>query len=96
MDLQMKPVLELQAALWSGKMTSRELTEQALARINDPDGEGSRAFLQVHDEVLVEVPEDECDAVGPLVIELMRGAASLDVPLEVNVAWGDTWAAAKS
>ena len=48
------------------------------------------------DEVLVEVPEDECDAVGPLVIELMRGAASLDVPLEVNVAWGDTWAAAKS
>jgi len=30
------------------------------------------------------------------VIELMRGAADLDVPLEVNVAWGDTWAAAKS
>ena len=50
MDLQMKPVLELQAALWSGKTTSRELTEQALARINDPDGEGSRAFLQVHDD----------------------------------------------
>jgi len=25
----------------------------------------------------------------------MRGAAELDVPLEVNVAWGDTWAAAK-
>ena len=50
MDLQMKPVLELQAALWSGKTTSRELTEQALARINDPDGEGSRTFLQVHAE----------------------------------------------
>jgi len=50
----------------------------------------------VHDEVLVEVPVDECDAVGPLVIALMRGAASLDVPLEVNVTWGDTWAAAKS
>ena len=27
---------------------------------------------------------------------LMRGAAELDVPLEVNVAWGDTWASAKS
>ncbi|PPR09847.1 MAG: Glutamyl-tRNA(Gln) amidotransferase subunit A [Alphaproteobacteria bacterium MarineAlpha11_Bin1] len=50
MDLKMKPVLELQAALWSGKTTSRELTEQALGRIKDPDGEGFRTFLQVHDE----------------------------------------------
>ena len=50
MDLTMKPVLELQASLWSGKSTSRELTEQALARIKDPDGEGSRAFLTVHEE----------------------------------------------
>ena len=49
MDPQMKPVLELQAALWSGKTSSRELTEQVLARINDPDGEGSRTFLEVHD-----------------------------------------------
>jgi DNA polymerase I len=55
----------------------------------------SRLTLQVHDEVLVEVPHDEVEQVGPLVIEIMRGAAQLDVPLEVNVAWGDTWAAAK-
>ena len=48
--------------------------------------------LQVHDEVLVEVPEHEREVVGPLVIDLMRGAAALDVPLEVNVAWGATWA----
>lgn len=46
----MTPVLELQAALWSGKATSRELTERALARIDDPDGEGARAFLAVHRE----------------------------------------------
>lgn len=50
MDLTMKPVLELQAALWSGKTTSRELTEQALARIKDPDGEGGRTFLAVHED----------------------------------------------
>lgn len=55
----------------------------------------SRLVLQVHDEVLVEVPEAERDEVGPMVIELMRGAAALDVPLEVNVAWGATWADAK-
>jgi DNA polymerase-1 len=55
----------------------------------------SRLVLQVHDEVIVEVPDREHDAVGALVVDLMRGAADLDVPLEVNVSWGDTWASAK-
>jgi len=55
----------------------------------------SRVVLQVHDEVIVEVPDDEHDAVGDLVVGLMHDAAELDVPLEVNVSWGDTWAAAK-
>ena len=55
----------------------------------------SAIVLQVHDEIIVDVPEDEREVVGPLVIDLMRSAVELDVPLEVNVAWGDTWAAAK-
>jgi DNA polymerase-1 len=55
----------------------------------------SRVVLQVHDEVIVEVPDVEHGAVGELVVTLMRGAADLDVPLEVNVSWGDTWASAK-
>ena len=55
----------------------------------------SRLILQVHDEVLVEVPPSERAEIGDLVIEIMRGAAELDVPLEVDVSWGDTWAAAK-
>ncbi len=57
---------------------------------------GSRLVLQVHDEVLVEVPDGEHEEVGPLVVDLMRHAVELDVPLEVNVAWGATWADAKS
>jgi len=65
--------------------------DQALAEA----GVASRLVLQVHDEVLVEAPAAEVEKVGPLVIDLMRNAAELDVPLEVNVAWGDTWAAAK-
>ena len=56
----------------------------------------SRLVLQVHDEVIVEVPESEREVVGPLVVDLMRHAAELDVPLEVNVAWGTTWADTKS
>jgi DNA polymerase-1 len=58
-------------------------------------GTGARLVLQVHDEVLLEVPEAERDHIGALVVELMRGAAALDVPLEVNVCWGRTWADAK-
>ena len=55
----------------------------------------SRIVLQVHDEIIVEVPESEHDEVGDVVIGLMRSAVELDVPLEVNVAWGSTWADAK-
>ena len=58
-------------------------------------GVASRLILKVHDEVLVEVAETERDTVGPVVLDLMRHAAALDVPLEVNVAWGRTWADAK-
>ncbi len=58
-------------------------------------GYASRLVLQVHDEVLVEVPDSEREVVGPLVLDAMRDAASLRVPLEVNAAWGRTWADAK-
>ena len=75
-----------------------DIFKVAIVRIDqalDAAGVKSRLVLQVHDEVLVEAPEDEVDHVGPLVIDLMRHAAELDVPLEVNVAWGATWADAK-
>ena len=55
----------------------------------------ARIVLQVHDEVIVEVPHAERAAVGPLVLDVMHGAANLRVPLEVNAAWGESWAAAK-
>jgi DNA polymerase-1 len=64
------------------------------AALSEADVE-SRLILQVHDEVLVEVPESERDLIGPVVIDIMRHAAELDVPLEVNVAWGQSWADAK-
>ena len=76
-----------------------DIFKVALVRIDDAlvnGGLRGRLVLQVHDEVLVEVPEAERETVGPLVIDLMRNAAQLDVPLEVNVAWGKTWADAKS
>jgi DNA polymerase-1 len=58
----------------------------------------SRVVLQVHDEVLVEVPAGEAEAVGDLVPGVMSGvadAADFAVPLEVSASWGDSWADAK-
>lgn len=58
-------------------------------------GFSSRIVLQVHDEVILEVPEAEKSVVGPLALEAMQGAARLDVPLVVNASWGRSWAGAK-
>ena len=55
----------------------------------------ARIVLQVHDEVVLEVPDNEHEAVEQLVLDVMHNAADLDVPLEVNLAWGATWADAK-
>jgi DNA polymerase-1 len=59
------------------------------------EGLTSRLVLQVHDEVIVEVPPDEASAAEKAVINAMTGAVELRVPLTVNVSWGDTWASAK-
>ena len=58
-------------------------------------GLASRLVLQVHDEVILEVPPAEEEAAAAVTLEAMRGAAELSVPLEVNLAWGDSWATAK-
>ncbi|QYG93329.1 DNA polymerase I [Iamia sp. SCSIO 61187] len=65
--------------------------DQALA----DQGAASRVILQVHDEVILDVEPKEHDAIAALTLEVMRGAADLRVPLEVNLAFGATWADAK-
>ncbi|MGH9115752.1 MAG: DNA polymerase, partial [Acidimicrobiales bacterium] len=56
---------------------------------------GSRLILQVHDEVLLEVPPGEAEEAAAAVKEVMEGAAELRVPLRVKLAWGATWEDAK-
>jgi DNA polymerase-1 len=48
-------------------------------------------MLQVHDELVLEVPEEEIDAVRPLVRETMSNAFKLDVPLKVEASTGKNW-----
>ncbi|MGH9193774.1 MAG: DNA polymerase I, partial [Acidimicrobiales bacterium] len=55
----------------------------------------SQLILQVHDEVLLDVPPAEHDRAAAVVVETMTGAVDLSVPLEVNLAFGPSWADAK-
>ncbi len=55
----------------------------------------SRMILQVHDELVLEVPEAEVEVVVPLVKEVMEGAYRLDAPLQVEVHTGPNWGALK-
>ncbi len=56
----------------------------------------ARLVLQVHDEVILEVPPAEEADAEAAVRAAMEGAADLRVPLVVNLTWGETWADAKS
>jgi DNA polymerase-1 len=55
----------------------------------------ARLILQVHDEVLVEAPPQEKERVQAVMLDALTNAASLSVPLEVTLHWGENWAAAK-
>ncbi len=54
----------------------------------------AKMLLQVHDELLFEVPEKELDKTKDVTRKIMEGAASLTVPLVVEAGVGDNWAAA--
>jgi DNA polymerase I len=51
----------------------------------------ARLVLQVHDELLLEVPNGEIDRLVPILVDTMEGALALDVPLTVEVKSGSRW-----
>jgi len=67
-----------------------------IARRLRDEGRAARLVLQVHDELLLEVPDVELSSVRELVREEMCGAYPLDPPLAVDIGVGDDWAEAKS
>ena len=54
-------------------------------------GYKARMVLQVHDELVLEVPEEEVKAVRQLVVDTMSSAYELDVPLKVDANVGTNW-----
>ncbi len=55
---------------------------------------GARMLLQVHDELIFEVPDGEMDETVAVAKQVMEGAAHLSVPLVVDAGIGDSWAEA--
>ena len=75
-----------------------DIFKVALVRLDralEETGSASRLILQVHDEVILEVPPTELEATTALVLDAMSGAFALRVPLAVNLTVGDSWADAK-
>jgi DNA polymerase-1 len=74
--------------------SAADLIKIAMIRIHHAMRDGgmeSRMLLQVHDELVFEVPPAELSALSALVKREMEGAASLSVPLVVDVGVGDNW-----
>lgn len=63
---------------------SKELKERNLK---------SRLILQVHDEIILEVPNDEVEIIKELVRRNMEGVSALSVPLRVGIETGESWGA---
>jgi DNA polymerase I len=79
--------------------TAADIIKAAMVSIHRrlrEEGRAARLVLQVHDELLLEVPEVETSAVRDLVREEMCGAYPLDPALAVDIGVGDDWNEAKS
>ena len=75
-----------------------DIFKSALVRLDRQlraEGLRARLILQVHDEVVVEAPHEEKVRVEAVILDALTNAASLTVPLEVTLHWGENWAAAK-
>lgn len=76
--------------------TAADIIKVAMVRIHermrrDSHLSRSRMLLQVHDELIFEVPPDEIEAMQSMVLELMPSAMKLEVPLKVEMKLGPTW-----
>jgi DNA polymerase-1 len=79
--------------------SNADIIKVAMIRIHDrlrDEGRAARLVLQVHDELLLEVPDNEVKAIRDLVRDEMCNAYDLDPPLAVDVGVGENWAEAKS
>ena len=78
--------------------SAADLIKIAMIRVNEAMKKAnvkSKMLLQIHDELIFEVPEEELDQMKALVKEAMENAMELRVPLKASIQSGKTWYEAK-
>jgi len=78
--------------------TAADIIKLAMVRVDErlkKEGLRGRLILQVHDELIVECPEEEAARAAALLTEEMERAAALSVPLTAEAHWGKNWLEAK-
>ena len=78
--------------------TAADIIKLAMVQMDEAlreRGLKSRMLLQVHDELVFEVPKDEMEIMKKLLPEVMSSALALDVPLKADVSFGENWYEAK-
>jgi DNA polymerase I len=88
---QMAERMALNAPIQGTAADVIKLAMIALARALSTSGLRAQQLLQVHDEVVLEVRDDERDATERLVRDTLASVVKLAVPLEVDTAFGTTW-----
>ena len=96
-NVQMRMAAEREAVNMPIQGTAADIMKRAMIDVHaalarTPD---ARMILTVHDELLFEVPEAKAEEVAALVQDTMQSAASLAVPLTVDVGIGENWKDAK-
>ncbi|KPL23671.1 MAG: hypothetical protein AMJ93_04160 [Anaerolineae bacterium SM23_84] len=74
--------------------TAADIIKIAMIRLHNElqsRGLDSKMILQVHDELVLEVPDSEVARVGQMVTSIMEGAYALDAPLKVDIKTGRNW-----
>ena len=78
--------------------TAADVIKLAMVRVDErlhKEDLKAKLILQVHDELIVECPEEEKETVARLLTEEMEGAVHLSVPLTAEAHWGINWLEAK-
>ena len=74
--------------------TAADIIKRAMIRVHgwlEEEQPGARMIMQVHDELVFEVPEDRVGKITERVVDLMSGAADLSVTLKVDTGTGTNW-----
>jgi len=74
--------------------TAADIMKLAMIRVHnrlEEDDLRSKMLLQVHDELVFEVPKEELESIKEVVYDEMPAALELDVSLKIDIKWGNTW-----